>query len=160
MTRSADFRAEGVLMAHTLEQALDYVSEEDEVMIIGGASFYERSDIKPLIDYLELLEHYSTRDVGNETTIREFAEKSIELFKSKKKNRALVKKISEYHVQTAAALSPAHIIEEITNAALLDSANIEELQSFARGYAHCSVSKFLNEIKLIQVLSHYERSSI
>ena len=41
LTRSADFRAEGVLMAHTLEQALDYVSEEDEVMIIGGSTIYE-----------------------------------------------------------------------------------------------------------------------
>ena len=41
LTRSADFRAEGVLTAHTLEQALDYVSEEDEVMIIGGSTIYE-----------------------------------------------------------------------------------------------------------------------
>jgi len=41
LTRSADFRADGVLTAHTLEQALDYVSEEDEVMIIGGSTIYE-----------------------------------------------------------------------------------------------------------------------
>jgi dihydrofolate reductase len=41
LTRSADYRAEGVLMAHTLEQALDCVSEEDEVMIIGGSTIYE-----------------------------------------------------------------------------------------------------------------------
>ena len=41
LTRSADFRAEGVLTAHTFEQALDYVSEEDEVMIIGGSTIYE-----------------------------------------------------------------------------------------------------------------------
>ena len=41
LTRSADFCAEGVLTAHTLEQALDYVSEEDEVMIIGGSTIYE-----------------------------------------------------------------------------------------------------------------------
>ena len=41
LTRSADFRAEGVLTAHTLEQALNYVSEEDEVMIIGGSTIYE-----------------------------------------------------------------------------------------------------------------------
>ncbi len=120
--------------------------------LIGGASFYERSDIKPLIDYLELLEHYSARDISNKAIIREFVEKSIDLFKSKKKNRVLVKQISEYHVQNAAVLSPAHIIEEITNAALLDSANVGELLSFARGSAHCSVSKFLNEIKLIQEL--------
>ena len=41
LTRSADFRAKGVLTAHTLEQALDYVSEEGEVMIIGGSTIYE-----------------------------------------------------------------------------------------------------------------------
>ena len=41
LTRSADFRAEGVLTANSLEQALDYVSEEDEVMIIGGSTIYE-----------------------------------------------------------------------------------------------------------------------
>ena len=41
LTRSAEFRADGVLTAHTLEQALDYVSDEDEVMIIGGSTIYE-----------------------------------------------------------------------------------------------------------------------
>ncbi len=41
LTRSPDFNAEGVLTAHTLEQALDYVSSEDEVMIIGGSAIYE-----------------------------------------------------------------------------------------------------------------------
>ena len=41
LTRSANFRAEGVLTAHTLEQALDYVSVEDEAMIIGGSTIYE-----------------------------------------------------------------------------------------------------------------------
>ncbi len=41
LTRSADFHTEGVLTANSLEQALDYVSEEDEVMIIGGSTIYE-----------------------------------------------------------------------------------------------------------------------
>ena len=41
LTRSSDFNAEGVLTANTLEQALDYVSSEDEVMIIGGSAIYE-----------------------------------------------------------------------------------------------------------------------
>ena len=41
LTRSSDFNAEGVLTANTLEQALDYVSAEDEVMIIGGSAIYE-----------------------------------------------------------------------------------------------------------------------
>ena len=41
LTRSPGFHAEGVLTAKTLNQALDYVSAEDEVMIIGGSSIYE-----------------------------------------------------------------------------------------------------------------------
>jgi len=41
LTRSADFHAEGVVTANTLQQALDYVSTENEVMIIGGSTIYE-----------------------------------------------------------------------------------------------------------------------
>ena len=41
LTRSPDFNADGVLTANTLQQALDYVSAEDEVMIIGGSAIYE-----------------------------------------------------------------------------------------------------------------------
>ena len=41
LTRSPDFHAEGVVTANTLQQALDYASLEDEVMIIGGSSIYE-----------------------------------------------------------------------------------------------------------------------
>jgi len=41
LTRSPDFHAEGLLTANTLQQALDYASTEDEVMIIGGSSIYE-----------------------------------------------------------------------------------------------------------------------
>ncbi len=41
LTRSPDFHAEGVVTANTLQQALDYASVEDEVMIIGGSSIYE-----------------------------------------------------------------------------------------------------------------------
>ena len=41
LTRSADFHAEGVLVAHSLEQALDFASAEEEVMIIGGSTIYE-----------------------------------------------------------------------------------------------------------------------
>ena len=41
LTRSADFHADGVVTANSLQQALDYVSAEDEVMIIGGSTIYE-----------------------------------------------------------------------------------------------------------------------
>jgi dihydrofolate reductase len=41
LTRSPDFNAEGVLIANTLQQALDYVAVEEEVMVIGGSTIYE-----------------------------------------------------------------------------------------------------------------------
>ena len=41
ITRSADFQAEGVQIAHSLKQALEYAAGEDEVMVIGGSSIYE-----------------------------------------------------------------------------------------------------------------------
>jgi dihydrofolate reductase len=41
LTRSAEFHAEGVVTADTLQQALDYAATEDEVMIIGGSTIYE-----------------------------------------------------------------------------------------------------------------------
>ena len=41
LTRSAEFHAEGVVTANTLQQALDYAATEDEVMIIGGSTIYE-----------------------------------------------------------------------------------------------------------------------
>ena len=41
LTRSSDFSAECVLTANTLEQALNHVSAEEEVMIIGGSTIYE-----------------------------------------------------------------------------------------------------------------------
>jgi dihydrofolate reductase len=41
LTRSADFHAEHVRVAHSLQQALEYSTGNDEVMIIGGSSIYE-----------------------------------------------------------------------------------------------------------------------
>ena len=41
LTRSADFHAENVLVAQSLQQALEYAAGNDEVMIIGGSSIYE-----------------------------------------------------------------------------------------------------------------------
>ena len=40
LTRSADFHAEGVVIAQSLQQALVHAAGNDEVMIIGGSSIY------------------------------------------------------------------------------------------------------------------------
>jgi len=52
ITRSADFHADGVVKAHSLQQALDLVADQDEAMIIGGGSIYQQA--LPLADRLYL----------------------------------------------------------------------------------------------------------
>jgi dihydrofolate reductase len=42
ITRSADFSAEGVDVVHSIDEALHAAADADEIMIIGGASFYEQ----------------------------------------------------------------------------------------------------------------------
>ncbi len=140
---------------------MNYISRVYEEMLIkariphtliGGKTFYERTDIKPLIDYLELLEHYCTYNVSNSKIIEKFIAKAIGLFKIRKKNMECINKIFEYHIQNATVLSPSNIIKEVISAAKLKGENINELMSLAGGYENCTISKFLNEIKLIQEL--------
>jgi dihydrofolate reductase len=57
LTRSADFHVEGVMTAHSVEQALDIAAGENEVMIIGGSAIYQL--FMPRADrlYLTHVEH-------------------------------------------------------------------------------------------------------
>jgi len=42
ITRDPDYRAEGAVVVHDIDAALRAAGEADEVLIIGGASFYEQ----------------------------------------------------------------------------------------------------------------------
>ncbi|OOZ38787.1 dihydrofolate reductase [Solemya pervernicosa gill symbiont] len=42
ITRDPDYSAEGAVVVHSIEEALAAAGEVEEVMIIGGASFYEQ----------------------------------------------------------------------------------------------------------------------
>ena len=42
LTRDPEYQAEGVSVVHDVEQAIAAAGDVDEVMIIGGASFYEQ----------------------------------------------------------------------------------------------------------------------
>jgi dihydrofolate reductase len=42
ITRNNDFAAEGVVVVHSIDAALQESKEFDDVMIIGGASFYQQ----------------------------------------------------------------------------------------------------------------------
>ena len=56
ITRNTGFQAEGCTVVHSIEDALDFSVKQDEIMIIGGASFYEQ--ILPQTDriYLTLID--------------------------------------------------------------------------------------------------------
>lgn len=41
VTRNADYRIEGALIAHSLEQAIALCENDDEVFLIGGAELYQ-----------------------------------------------------------------------------------------------------------------------
>lgn len=135
---------------------MNYISRiyEDELArnhlphtLISGTSFYERADIKPLIEYLELL-----GDNALKKDTEKFLARAIGLFKIKSENLQRAKKIFQYHLQNAHLLSPAAIIDEFTSTVNLKGENIEEMKFLARGYANASLPKFLNEARLIQEL--------
>jgi len=42
VTHSTDYQAEGAVVVHSIDDALKAAGDVDEVMIIGGASFYEQ----------------------------------------------------------------------------------------------------------------------
>jgi dihydrofolate reductase len=42
VTKNNDFAAEGCTIVHSVAEALDVCSNEDEVMVMGGASLYEQ----------------------------------------------------------------------------------------------------------------------
>jgi len=52
ITRDADFAAEGVVVVHSIASALEEGKDYDDVMIIGGASFYQQ--MLPMVDRLYL----------------------------------------------------------------------------------------------------------
>ncbi len=52
ITRDPDYRAEGAVVVHDIEAALQAAGEAEEVMIIGGASFY--AQMLPRADRLYL----------------------------------------------------------------------------------------------------------
>jgi dihydrofolate reductase len=52
VTRNADFMAPGCKVVYSIEEALEYASQYDEVMVIGGADFYDQ--LLPRADRLYL----------------------------------------------------------------------------------------------------------
>lgn len=62
ITRNRDYRAEGCVIFHSIDAALAQLRYHGEVMVIGGASFYEQ--LLPVADrlYLTLIDQDFTGD--------------------------------------------------------------------------------------------------
>lgn len=58
ITRDESFFAEGVVVVHSIDAALSEAKEHQEVMVIGGASFYQQ--MLPLVDRLYVTEVHQT----------------------------------------------------------------------------------------------------
>lgn len=54
ITRDTDYHSDGAVIAHSIDEALQQAGDTDELMIIGGASFYEQ--MLPLADRLYITE--------------------------------------------------------------------------------------------------------
>jgi DNA helicase-2/ATP-dependent DNA helicase PcrA len=119
--------------------------------LISGTSFYERSDTKPMIDYLDLLDHYVQKEKNDEIQA-EFTAKAKALFKGKRINSKRAEKIMAHHLDESGVLEPGRIITEISDAVGLAGENITEFIALSKGYKQIELTKFLNEIKLIQEL--------
>lgn len=120
--------------------------------LIGGSSFYERSDIKPLIEYLELIERNAAADASKHTgpgSVIELANTLLGI-DTRKRDRAAA--IISYHLDHRGVLSPARMIGDIVDVIGLRGDNIDELISLARGFTHLGISDFLNEVRLVQEL--------
>ena len=57
VTRNPRFQVDNCIVVHSIQEALDEVKTSNEIMVIGGASFYEQTF--PLADrmYLTLIHH-------------------------------------------------------------------------------------------------------
>ena len=54
ITRNKNYLKDGCLIAHSIEEAIDLVENEDDIFIIGGAQIYKEAMQKDLIDKLDI----------------------------------------------------------------------------------------------------------
>lgn len=120
--------------------------------LISGTSLYERSDIKPIIEYLELLDLYAAGKNFDPAMTTEFIAKAQILFKLKKKNARRAEIIFDRHLKGSQALTPNRIIMELIDATGMVGRNVSELTALSQEYKDFELSRLLNEIKLIQEL--------
>ncbi len=120
--------------------------------LIGGASFFERSDIKPVIDYLELLDLYINKKPITTEYRLEFIARALALFKISKNNEDKAREILAHQFSEGRLLRPLNVVNECINTFGLKGENINELQTLARSHDQPGLNAFMSEIRLVQEL--------
>ncbi len=120
--------------------------------LIGGMSFCERNDIKPIIEYLELLDHYINKKPPTEEYRLEFVARALALFKIGKSKEDAARRIMAHQLSEGNLLKPLTLINECVNLSGAKGGNIDELQALARDHDQPGLSNFMSEIRLVQEL--------
>jgi DNA helicase-2/ATP-dependent DNA helicase PcrA len=115
---------------------------------IGGSTLYERTEVKPFIDYLNLLDE----TIRQKTDLSTFTARAGNLFKIPRKAHRRALQVYEHHHHNAKQLRPQRIIEDIIDLTCVQGSSIDELHAVARDQAVNDLGAFLNEIRLIQEL--------
>ncbi|HAN19979.1 MAG TPA: dihydrofolate reductase [Bacteroidales bacterium] len=88
ITRDKNYKAEGCIVVHSLQEALDFAKNESEIFIIGGGNIYKQA--LPIADriYLTKVHHVFDGDTFfPEINMNEWIEKSRHDFEPDEKNK-------------------------------------------------------------------------
>jgi len=113
--------------------------------LISGISFHEKSELKRVIDYLEMLA-LSQQSLETEN----FFERAISVLNIGKRGSEKAKKVIAHHLQNLNVLAPYNIINDTVQLLKLKGENVDELLEFSKGHPSVSLNKFFSELKLIQ----------
>jgi len=117
--------------------------------LISGLGFFERAEMKPVFDYLEMLAGQPT---ATGTDNPEFAVRAAALFKLQGKPATTAQEIFERHRRNRADLKVHNAIADVTRLGSFPEADVRQLLAFAQGYESLKISQFLNELRLVQEL--------
>ncbi|MGQ9535038.1 MAG: UvrD-helicase domain-containing protein [bacterium] len=113
--------------------------------LISGVSFFERTAIKPIIEYLEILGNYEKTRIPENIVAKTIASLNVN-----KKIQKKLERIIQYQIQNLNTLTPYIIINEIVSCLGLQNEYLEEFLAFAKEHQTPDINKFLSELKLFQ----------
>lgn len=117
--------------------------------LISGLGFLERTEMKPVFDYLEMLSGLPAA-AGSENP--EFPVRAAALFKLQGKPAAPAQDIFESHCRRRADLKAHDVIADVTRLGVFQEEDVRQLLAYARGSQSLNISQFLNELRLVQEL--------